>query len=71
MLFSRAVPSKTKPDADPDALVLVQIRLPGWMKERAGAIASAHGKSLSEWIRDVVLGETGARDEKRGKGGGR
>ena len=48
--------------------VEVKFRLPGWMKERAQEIASAHGKGLSEWLRDLVLDKTGPREDKRARG---
>lgn len=57
------------PKARSDMDVEVKFRLPSWMKERAQEIASAHGKGLSEWLRDLVLDKTGPRDDgKRGKG---
>lgn len=72
MLCFRAVPQKPKTEGDSDSFVLVQVRIPLWMKRRAITLAEGHGKDLSEWLRDLIVTATGPRDDgKRGKGGAR
>jgi hypothetical protein len=58
-------------DGGLDAPVLVQVQVPTWMKRRAMELADSQGKSLSDWFRDLLRTQTGSREVKRPKGGGR
>lgn len=69
MCYGLPVPQKPRTAGDPDDLVPLQIRLPLWMKRRVVEIAASKGKDISEWLRDLILGETGGRDERPKKGG--
>jgi predicted HicB family RNase H-like nuclease len=55
---------KPKARSAPESLGTLQMRIPHWLKSEAAQEARSLGKSLSDWIRDLMRD---ALDKKRAR----